>query len=284
MHTVKYALIELRREVELVKLYELTWKQAAKAFQETSTAIIPTGSNEQHGPHLPVGTDWIVANEIATRLSEKTKAVVLPVVPYGYAEYHMDFPGTIYLDKETLRIILMDICRSLNKWGISRILFVNGHGGNMDTLHTVGMKIRKKYGMLTAAAQWWEMLPPRISGQISEAHGGPIETAIVRAINPKIVDMAAAFVPRVKSLTKNIETISIVQSRFEDGLVRIYYRVGDVSEAGSMTELEDATDVKDFSMATPELGKELLDKVVNQLTRFIPDFEKIEVPKTQEEP
>jgi creatinine amidohydrolase/Fe(II)-dependent formamide hydrolase-like protein len=60
--------------------------------------------------------------------------------------------------------------------------------------------------------------------------------------------------------------------------------VGDVSDAGSMTELEGATDIKDFSSATPELGKELLDKVVNQIVKFIPEFEKIEVPKTQEEP
>ena len=270
--------------VELVKLYELTWKQAKKTLQETSTAIIPVGSNEQHGPHLPVGTDWIVANEIATRLSDRTKAIVLPVIPYGYAEYHMDFPGTIYLDKETLFILLMNICRSLNKWGISRILFVNGHGGNMDTLHTVSMKIRKKYGILAAAAQWWEMLPPRIDGQITETHGGPAETAIVRAIKPNLVDMDAAFVSKVKSLTKKIETVSIVQSKFEDGLIRIYYRVGDVSEAGSMTELEDATDVRDFSTATPERGKEFLEKVVDQLAKFIPEFEKIEVPKTQEEP
>jgi creatinine amidohydrolase len=268
----------------MVKLYELTWQQAKRAFQETSTAIIPTGSNEQHGPHLPLGTDWIVANEIATRLSAKTKAIGLPVVPYGYAEYHMDFPGTIYLDKETLRILLMDICRSLNKWGISRILFVNGHGGNMDTLHTVSVKIRKKYGMLAAAAQWWEMLPQKIKGEITETHGGAVETALVRAINPNIVDMDVAFVPKVKSLTNKIETISIGHSRFEDGLMRSYYRVGDVSDAGSMTEIEDATDVKDFSAATPELGKELLDKVVNQLAKFIPEFEKIEVPKTQEEP
>jgi creatinine amidohydrolase len=275
---------ELRPVIEMVKLYELTWRQAKKAFQETSTAIIPTGSNEQHGPHLPLGTDWIVANEIANRLSDKTKAIVLPVVPYGYAEYHMDFPGTIYLDKETFRVLLMDMCRSLNRWGISRILFVNGHGGNMDTLHTVSMKIRKKYGMLAAAAQWWEMLPQKIGGEITETHGGTVETAIVRTINPNIVDMAVAFVPKVKSLTNKIETISIVQSRFEDGLMRIYYRVGDVSEAGSMTETEGATDVKDFSTATPELGKELLDKVVNQLAKFIPEFEKIEVPKTQEEP
>jgi len=270
--------------IELVKLYELTWKQAKKAVQETSTAIIPIGSNEQHGPHLPVGTDWIVASEIATRLSDKTKAIVLPVVPYGYAEYHMDFPGTIYLDKDTLSILLMNLCRCLNKWSVSRILFVNGHGGNIDTLHTVSMKIRKKYGMLTAAGQWWELLPPKINGQFTETHGGTAETAIMLAINPNIVDMNAAFVPKVKSLTKNIETISIVQSRFEDGFVRIYYRVGDVSDAGSMTELEGATDIKDFSSATAEAGKELLDKVVNQLAKFIPEFEKIQVPKTQEEP
>ena len=270
--------------LDLVKLYELTWKQAKTALQETTTAIIPTGSNEQHGPHLPLGTDWIVANEIATRLSDKTKAIVLPVVPYGYAEYHMDFPGTVYLDKDTLSILLMNLCRSLNKWNISRILFVNGHGGNIDTLHTVSMKIRKKYGMLTSAAQWWELLPAKIDGEFTETHGGPVETAMMRAINPKSVDMSAAFVPKVKSLTKNIDTISIVQSKFEDGFIRIFYRVRDVSEAGSMTELEGATDIKNFSTATPDAGEKFLDKVVNQLAKFIPEFEKIEVPKTQEEP
>lgn len=268
----------------MAKLYEMSWKKAKIAFQKTSTAIFPIGSNEQHGPHLPLGTDWIIANEIATRLSEKTNALVFPVFPYGYAEYHMDFPGTMYLDKETLRIVLMDLCRCLNKWGIKRILFVNGHGGNMDTLHTVGIKIRKKYGMLAAAGQWWEMLPPKIKGDITESHGGTVETAMVRAINPNIVDMDVAFLAKVKPLTKKIETVSIVHSKFEGGLIRIFLRVGDVSEHGSMTEIEGATEVKDYSAATPELGRELLDKVINQLADFIPEFEKIELPKPQEEP
>jgi creatinine amidohydrolase len=266
------------------KLHEMNWKQAKTAFQQTTTAVIPIGSTEQHGPHLPLGTDWIVANEISSRVAEKTKAIVLPVIPYGYAEYHMDFPGTMYVDKDHLRDLLMDLCRCLNKWGIKRILFINGHGGNVDVLQTVATKIRKKYAMLAGAIQWWELLPPKIKGDVTESHGGTVETAIVRAIAPNIVDMSAAFVPKVKSLTKNIETVSIVHSKFENGLIRIFLRVGDVSEHGSMTEVEGASDVSDFSSATPELGKELLDKVVNQITRFIPEFEKIEVPRTIEEP
>ena len=81
----------------MVNWSELSWMNAEKQFKTSKTVIIPLGSVEQHGPHLPLGTDWIIAQELAKRASNGTEALVLPVLPFGYAEYHMDFPGTLTL-------------------------------------------------------------------------------------------------------------------------------------------------------------------------------------------
>lgn len=85
-----------------------TWAQAQKAFSKCKTAIIPLGSTEQHGPHLPLGTDFFVAQYFADALAKVDfDAIVTPVLPIGFADYHSDFPGTLSLTFETLKDVVM---------------------------------------------------------------------------------------------------------------------------------------------------------------------------------
>ena len=102
-------------------------------------AIIPVGSIEQHGPHLPISTDSDIVTEISLQLSDKINGVLLPTINYGISDEHFPF-FNLSIKKSTLSRILEDICESLIKNGISRILIINGHYGNLDSLKSFERK------------------------------------------------------------------------------------------------------------------------------------------------
>lgn len=263
-------------------LSEMTWKEAEEAFGSRHIAIIPVGSNEQHGRHLPLGTDWMLAQELAKRVGEKTNGIVLPVMPFGWAEYHMDFPGTLYVSKESLYNVMFDVCRCLNKWGIRKIVFINGHGGNISSLQSISVTLRRKYGILCAIAQWFYMLD-KIDGHIVVEHGGIIESALVSGIFPRLVNLKEAYTPVPKPLTKNIRTISLGESKFNDASFQIFLRTRDMTEHGAMTETGNSVEIKDFSYVTESKGRELLERFSNLISDFVKEFEKVELPKPDSE-
>ncbi len=125
-------------------LEQLSWPKAKEAFEKTSFVVFPLGSNEQHGPALPTGTDWMVAKEMARRLGERANVIVTPTLPIGYAKYHTVFPGTLSVSQETLTHMLIEICQDLLKYGTTHILFVDGHGGNLPALAQVGAWLRER--------------------------------------------------------------------------------------------------------------------------------------------
>ena len=106
-------------------------------------AIIPIGSIEQHGPHLPISTDSDIVTEIAFRLSEKINGLLLPTISYGISDEHFPF-FNLSVKKSTLSKILEDLCESLIKNGISKILIINGHYGNLDSLKSFERKKNRR--------------------------------------------------------------------------------------------------------------------------------------------
>jgi len=261
----------------MVNWSELSWMNAEKQFKTSKTVIIPLGSVEQHGPHLPLGTDWIIAQELAERVSDGAGALVLPVLPFGYAEYHMDFPGTLTLTQDHLRDVMLDVCNSVVKWGMKRILFVNGHGGNLASLRAVCLRLRQDFGILSAVAQWFDMFD-EVEGWKATEHGGMIETCLMMGIRPDLVDLRKAVVPLPKPLSGQVRTISINRIQFRDGKIHLFLRTRDVTKEGSMTETEHSESITDFSFATSENGKKILDFYVKYLIDFCKEFEQIQLP------
>jgi creatinine amidohydrolase len=134
----------------MVELSNLSWIEAQEKFKKTKLAIIPTGAVEQHGPHLGVGADWVIAWNIAQRVGEKSNALVLPIMPYGVSGHHSDFPGTISLEAATFQKVVSEILACLSQRGITRVVFVNGHGGNLGALTEAAKEARERHGMLCA--------------------------------------------------------------------------------------------------------------------------------------
>jgi creatinine amidohydrolase len=137
---------------DIYVLNEMTWPEVRAALDHVQLAIIPTGSCEQHGPNMTMETDSAIAYAVAQRLAKRLhpRALLAPAVPWGISPHHMSFPGTITLRPETYYALLWDIVISLKSHGIRHFMFVNGHGGNMDALNVMSLKLRTELAVEVA--------------------------------------------------------------------------------------------------------------------------------------
>lgn len=165
------------------------------AAGKNALAILPIGSLEQHGPHLPVITDTASASEAAIRAARlvagEMPVAVLPGLWLGMSEHHLPFGGTITLDFEALRKVLQCIVRSLKALGFSRLLVVNGHGGNIDPLAVAVRELAVEFAMPIVSTLPWELAPEE-TAQIFEVdtgahHACEGEASVMLAITPQTV-------------------------------------------------------------------------------------------------
>ena len=144
--------------------------------KKKNVAIIPVGSIEQHGPHLPISTDSDIVTEIATRVSDKIDGILLPTINYGISDEHFPF-FNLSIKKSTLVRILRDICESLMKNGISKIIIINGHYGNLQALKNFE---RTEKNRKIKVFSYWKFMERRFD------HAGNIETSIMLAISKNV--------------------------------------------------------------------------------------------------
>lgn len=169
-------------------LADLTWTDLDPG--DPPTLVVPVGSVEQHGPHLPLDTDVRVAAAVATGVHDRDPSLVLaPALPYGAAGEHEGFPGTVSLGHEALRAVLVEYGRSACRWA-SRLLLVNGHGGNVATLVEAVALLRHE----GRDAAWIPCVPTPAdaAGVPLDAHAGRVETSLVLALAPHLVRTEAA--------------------------------------------------------------------------------------------
>jgi mycofactocin precursor peptide peptidase len=140
--------------------------------------VVPLGSVEQHGPHLPLGTDTAVAGAVAAAAVDRMAGALLaPALAYGASGEHEDFPGTVSLGTEALTGLLVEYGRSACRWA-GRVLLVNGHGGNLDALRAAGAVLRRE-GRDVA---WFPCAVPD-----GDAHAGRTETSLMLHVEPAVV-------------------------------------------------------------------------------------------------
>ncbi|MEM2521841.1 MAG: creatininase family protein [Candidatus Bathyarchaeia archaeon] len=177
-----------------VLLHEMTWVEAKEYFGRCDIAIIPVGSNEQHGPHNPLGTDHFIAKAIAEEAAKRTGVICLQVIPFGVSVHHKQFWGTIDIAPQTFKNYLRDVCLSLNYFGVKKIVIVNGHGGNLNALNELALELREK-GIFVTIFQWWSAvrkLLPDIFRPEERGHACAEETSVNLALHPSLVDMGKA--------------------------------------------------------------------------------------------
>lgn len=174
------------------ELERMSWRDAQKAFESARLAVIPTGSCEQHGPHMSLATDIEIADAFARRLAEDLGEIALlcPRVSYGLSEHHMGFPGTLTLRHDTFVAVLSDLLESLRHWNVRRALIVNGHGGNVDALRTVARKARRDTGILVGSVMWAQLAADAIAARVDSpryGHACEVETSVALVLAPECV-------------------------------------------------------------------------------------------------
>lgn len=167
-------------------------------------AILPVGSTEQHGPHLPVNTDTLIAERMALEIARRSVGLVLPALPFGYAWVWRDVPATVTLRFDTYMAVVRDIAESLERWGIRAVYIVSGHGSNPQPIkHAIRELIHGKLGIKVLYGMYagiGEMLAEAESRRWhDDIHAEEIETSLMLAIAPELVrmDLAAPDYPPV---------------------------------------------------------------------------------------
>ena len=120
----------------------LTWQEMNAAIEEQRVVILPTGSTEQHGPHMPLDVDTFLTETICLEAGKRAtdKVLVLPPVAYGLNMHHIDFPGTVHIEPEVFISFCLNITKSVAYHGFEKILIVNGHGSNAPLIDLVARK------------------------------------------------------------------------------------------------------------------------------------------------
>lgn len=146
---------------EKILLAEMTWPEVRERLSKTDIALVPIGSTEQHGPHLPLQTDTFIAYEIAKRaaemVKEDVKAVVAPPIPFGVSSEWMSKPGTITLSPDTCAAIVKDVCMSLLHHGFRKIVIVNGHASNHAFIVKAIREIGEIDGHIFSTNSWFQL-------------------------------------------------------------------------------------------------------------------------------
>ncbi|MDD3361153.1 MAG: creatininase family protein [Hespellia sp.] len=176
---------------------EMTWPQVEMQIKEVPAAILPLGSTEQHGYHLPLGTDVFLAQRLAEKISEQTGALVLPSMNFGYSWVWRDRVGTVSLRQQILQEVLKDIVKSVERYGVKVLVILNGHEANSATMKYAIREIQdetavKVIGMFYPGLQdvYGEtMESPTWGGMF---HACEFETSLMLAVREELVHMEKA--------------------------------------------------------------------------------------------
>jgi creatinine amidohydrolase len=171
-----------------MKWHELTWPEFERV--DKTVAVLPVGVVEAHGPHLPLGTDTLMAIYIAEKAAEQTGALLMPPLWYGYTYVLDKFPGTISISHETLYRLLREIFMEVARNGVRYLVVVNGHGGNVDALRAAARDAAKASDLTIVVVNWWIDLAKEARRRVletPEGHAAEDETSEVLAAYPHLV-------------------------------------------------------------------------------------------------
>ncbi len=252
---------------------ELTWPEMREVIARQPVVLLPFGTVEDHGPHLPLNTDNIIVEAICLEAARRApeEMLVMPLVAYGLDEHHMDFPGTVSVDMQTLIAYVADVAMSPARHGFTHILIVNGHGSNAPIADLAARRVVLETGAICGAVSPNAAIDPtlaeptfsqmRRSGPGGVAHAGEYETAMMLYLRPELVQMDRAV--------------------REVGQVRLTYFNWDHPEPSALawqdwwSRMSESGVCGDPTVATAEFGRALFETTVENFIRFVREFRTI---------
>lgn len=274
----------------MVVLTEMTRPDFERYLEEERypVAILPCGSIEQHGFHLPLGTDILNSYATAKALAERTNAVVVPVCAAGDSVHHMHYKGTVSIKPMTLVNMLLDIIESLATHGIHKIIILPGHGGNQWPISLATREAIIKYDVHVNQLPRGPKPPPLPEGGY-DYHGGPHETAASLHWTPNLVKLDAARAANL-SWSKELQELLDQSAREEDPdkkeeirnetMLYFYSEIkstDNISDTGTMSNLDPG---KTNEMIPPEDYKKYVEEWLDYQEKFINKWRKSPVKPT----
>ncbi len=258
------------------RLYRMTWPEVEQALPMAAATLIPVGSMEQHGHHMPLDNDTFTSLACCERVAAEAQrrgklALVTQPINYGVSWYHMDFPGTIHLDVRTFIDVVMQLCGCLMKHGFRNLILFNSHGGNTDALNVAINQLYEHRKERVYVARWSELAPEAVATVGGpRIHSDAAETSLALALGQRVeMDRARrdAFSRRETVAALEQPTSSYVKYDAAHkgpgiGLPMDYIR--DISKTGV---------VGDPTGANLALGEQIISAVVDRLAAAIVELD-----------
>jgi len=252
------------------RLADLSGPEAADSLTSESLVVLPVGAIEQHGPHLPMSVDAVIADEVASALlnavGDEIDLWLLPTLAVSKSNEHVWSPGTLSLSAETLLRVLDDLAACITATPVRRLVFLNGHGGNSSLLVTACRDLRVAHGLLTFLIH--PFIPPASGGPSTEEelgmgiHGGLHETALFAYLRPGQVDM--------KQAVRNVPEWMAANEWVRFG--------GSVQFGWTSRDFGPQGHIGDPSGATEDLGRGLFDEVVEAMASQLREIAAFDFP------
>ncbi|MFQ5832720.1 MAG: creatininase family protein [Candidatus Thorarchaeota archaeon] len=243
-------------------LGKMTWPDVEERLQESNIALVPIGSIEQHGPALPLDNDHYIAQKlawiVAERLWPRLKLTVTPTISFGYSPHHMEFKGTITLQESTLANVIVDVCSSLAQHGFSRIVLLNGHGGNGTAISNALHILRDMGSAKVYHINWWDMGSDKIREVVTRPvfHGCDMETSVAWHLGQRVLEKKRVDEPGR----------AIVPGFIEPDMLAPPPKV---FASFTMKDITDSGVVGYSTKATKEKGQQIIEVVVDRLEEFL---------------
>lgn len=258
-----------RRTVELGRM---SWQEVAEVIPENPVILLPIGTVEQHGPHLPVNADNLVAWLVATRAAEQTGALVAPAINYGCSAVFRKFPGTIPVRHETLAAVIRDVCQSLIAQGFRRLIFVDNHGGNEAVCEQVARELKAEHGIVIGNIYPWNLGYSLMRDTYEDVgtaygHGAEPETSAMMAMFPEDVLRERMVVGRYQPFAGwNAQSYNKVEVPGHVVGGTVYLDSDEVAPNGV---------TGNPSVASAERGRLWIERVVGFAVAFVKQYDKV---------
>ena len=250
---------------------EIHWPDFSGTGPKRWIAVLPLAATEQHGPHLPVGTDIMIAQAYLARVRELVPDTIpvtfLPLQPVGISTEHIDYPGTLTLPTDVALKSWMALGTSVARAGIKKLVTVTSHGGNSAAMTLVAQDLRAQHGLLAVTTGWFRFGSPEGLFSAEELrhgiHGGAIETSIMLARYPEHVrrEKIADFRSSSVAMEKDFRWLSAHRP------APFAWQAQDLHPSGA---------VGDATQASAEKGKRLLDHGARAFCELLADLDRFD--------
>ncbi len=258
---------------EPLLLSEMTWVEVEAYLENSDMAIIPLGSNEQHGRHLPTGTDYLSAIEISKKISAETGVIVVPVLMVGYSEYHSGFPGTLSISPETMEQVVFECIESMMKHGFKRFMFFNTHGGNDIVQENLIHRINSTTWATAVSIGHGSPLWPTEGIDFFDWHAGKFETSLDLCLFPDLVQLEKAEKPIIR-FPEELDKMRLLSEDYPDVNQIWEGSLFWPEETGKGTSIREVSNngvlsFNDPKDASTDYGKPFLDDMVSSAVNLI---------------